>query len=484
MQPIRYPLTFLIIVTLMQAGVMESAADTTPDEAPAPVTFTGVAGAPNGAWCWYQDERVVVDGDHPDGPLLLMSTVSFAPQGDPEHGDIDLLWYNVKTGEQGVFELHDQLQADDHNTAAILIRPDGRYLAVYSKHSSDNLVRWRVSSRPHDPTAWGPERTYENQIRVCYSNVFALDESDGGRRLYNFSRADGFDPNYFLSTDDGETWRYGGKLLTGPGGNEDDGQRPYLKYAAEGDRAIHFVTTDGHPRDEDNSIYHGFLSEGRVHHSDGTVMGPLSIERTSPYTANQFTTVLASGARFNGVPMHRAWTIDLHVDAEGRPYAALSARAGNDETDHRFLYAQWDGSQWRVREIAKAGGYLYQRERDYTGLVALHPHDPGVLFISTPVDPRDDQVLDHYEIFKGVTDDGGESWAWTPVTWNSNADNLRPVVPIWDGGNTAVLWLQGRITSYEDWDSQVVGRIVRTDELDTLAVRGQATITRPAIAPD
>ena len=55
-----------------------------------------------GAWCWYQDERAIVDEDAPGGPLLLASTVGFGPgRGTPGHGDIDLLWRNLATAETG-----------------------------------------------------------------------------------------------------------------------------------------------------------------------------------------------------------------------------------------------------------------------------------------------------------------------------------------------------------------------------------------------
>ncbi|GAB4108160.1 MAG: hypothetical protein Kow00105_14360 [Phycisphaeraceae bacterium] len=64
----------------------------TPSSADSPqtITFTGVPGAPNGAWCWYQDERVVVDTRHPDGPMLLLGTVSFSKTDPAEHGDSGL----------------------------------------------------------------------------------------------------------------------------------------------------------------------------------------------------------------------------------------------------------------------------------------------------------------------------------------------------------------------------------------------------------
>jgi hypothetical protein len=32
------------------------------------------------------------------------------------------------------------------------------------------------------------------------------------------------------------------------------------------------ITTEHHPRDFNNSIYHGFVSGGRIHRSDGTIV--------------------------------------------------------------------------------------------------------------------------------------------------------------------------------------------------------------------
>ena len=66
--------------------------------------------------------------------------------------------------------------------------------------------------------------------------------------------------------------------------------------------------------------------------------------------------------------MRRAWTIDVAIDELGLPYALFQARANDSNLDHRFFYARFDGSAWSVNEIAKAGGYLYAAEDDYTGL--------------------------------------------------------------------------------------------------------------------
>src|SRR5678809_1559714 len=83
----------------------------------------------NGAWCWYQDPRIVHD---PANNTLLISSVaaSEGPDGAARAGDIDLTSYDLSTGKSSRLVLHHALQPqDDHNAAAILIRPDGRYVA-------------------------------------------------------------------------------------------------------------------------------------------------------------------------------------------------------------------------------------------------------------------------------------------------------------------------------------------------------------------
>src|SRR5215212_4382971 len=80
----------------------------------------------NGAWCWYQDSRVV--HDQVNNTLLVSSVAaSEGADGAARAGDIDLTTYDLKNGKSSRFVLHHALQPqDDHNATAILIRPDGR----------------------------------------------------------------------------------------------------------------------------------------------------------------------------------------------------------------------------------------------------------------------------------------------------------------------------------------------------------------------
>ena len=59
----------------------------------------------------------------------------------------------------------------------------------------------------------------------------------------------------------------------------------------------------------------------------------------------------------------------------------------------------------------------------------------------------------------GATRDDGTSWSWTAVTSNSAVDNIRPIVPKWDGNHTALIWLRGKYAAYTNYDLDVVGTI-------------------------
>src|SRR5699024_4765610 len=115
-------------------------------------------------------------------------------------GDVDLHLVDLdRLGEGGsppgvdpaarTITLHPGLESDDHDNPALWHRADGRWLAVYSRHKSDDLTRWRISE-VDDPTRWGPEEVFDwrglfdspEQARaaggdrgVTYQNLHQLD---------------------------------------------------------------------------------------------------------------------------------------------------------------------------------------------------------------------------------------------------------------------------------------------------------------------
>ena len=161
------------------------------------------------------------------------------------------------------------------------------------------------------------------------------------------------------------------------------------------------------------------------------------------------------------------WVIDIELDANGNPRIVFSTRVPNlvaAENLRTYYYGRFDGSMWHVYPMAHAGSALSPAHPDYTGLVALDPRQPSHVYISTDVDPMTGEPLislrdqqRHFELLEGVTADEGRTWEWHPLTADSTADNIRPIVP--KGATGAVLWLRGTYRSYNDYDLEVVGTL-------------------------
>lgn len=422
----------------------------------------------NGAWSWFMDERAVVQ----DGKLIVgsMRAVGNAQSGrdDPNWGNVEVAVLDIDSGKTDRVVLHPHFEQDDHDNPALLSLPDGRLLAVFTRHAVERKVFYRISE-PHNPLEWGPLREIETPgedappfsgSNTTYSNVFRLKSG----RLINFYRGFNYDPNYMTSDDGGETWQLGGRLLAGR-----DGYGPYMKYAFDGDETIHFVATEDHPRNYDNNLYHAYLRNGEIYASDGSPLGPLSNTTDTKLTAWDLTKVFAGG------PDDVAWMVDLELDAKKRPCVISSVQKdGRDLSrkqggfDHRFHYARWDGERWQSHEIAYAGSRLYPGEDDYTGLAAIDPRNSNVIYISTNAEPTTGEPLiskadgkRHHELFRGETGDDGATWTWTPITANSTVDNLRPIVPKWDDRRTALVWMRGRyVNNHGEWTTAVVATIL------------------------
>ncbi len=401
----------------------------------------------NGSWCWFQDERAIIHNNQ-----LIFGSVAdrYGKNGEALDGNIEVTSYDLESRKSlGTYILHEKFEADDHNVPAILPLSDGRLLTVYSKHNTDSLIRYRIS-KGTNAREWEPEHSTIGSGGVCYSNLhFLKSDNNGNGRIYDFYRGAGRLPYYVFSDDQGEHWQTGYNLLTF------EKNWPYVKYASDGKSRIHFITTESHPIYWGCSIYHGYFENGKVYTSDGKLIRDLSEGPIQPTEATRI---------FEGDEQNNAWTTDIHLDKNGMPYIAYSVRK---DTDHiQYRYARWNGSSWDDNFLAFAGRALYEVERHYSGLVALDPDNPDVVYISTDADPVTEAPListrdnvRHYEIFRGTTLDFGQTWSWVPLTQNSIQDNVRPIMPKGNDQFKVVLWLRGSIKSYKDYNFDVVGLI-------------------------
>lgn len=406
---------------------------------------------PDGGWCWYQGPRAVVS----DGKLFMGSVQGYG-SGDALVGVYDLeadKWLGNVTMQKN-------FDRDDHNSPTFHIRDDGSVLAVYAKHGREKCHYLRVSD-PNDPMTWSGERElayeFENKRdHVTYMNLYPLSEEG---KLYNFFRGIEYNPSFVTSTDDGETWSEPVHFVESevPGRH-----RPYPNYASNGEDTIHVSTTDAHPRDFGNSLYHFAFRDGKFYHADGTRVKDLS--ETGPIKPSQMQMIYKGSMTtdkpqgFESVP-NSAWTSSIEVDEDGHPHIGYTLYLSND--DHRYRLASWDGETWIDREVAFGGKCLYTRESSYTGLIALDPDDPEVVFISTDVDPKTGEDFGGFhEIYRARIgpDDDITTIDWQPVTSNSPERNIRPVI-VRDGDQRIVLWLRGDFRTFVNYQMDVVGLV-------------------------
>jgi hypothetical protein len=431
------------------AGGAGGAPDDFPFDA-TPVVLTNDAG-----YCWFEDPRALFVGH-----ALVVGNVASGWQTASKRGDIESIVYDFDSSKATVTELHDRLELDDHDSPAYVLRPDGKLLAMYAKHGTENHSYYRVSSGT-SLTLWDAERTFTptSSTRLTYSNLFLLKAENN--RIYDFYRGlnDSYKPSFAYSEDGGDTWLSGNIVINVPSTQK---HRPYVRYASNGNDTVHLLYTEAHPRDYDNSLYHVFYRGGSLRQSSGAELHPLSQGLTQPTEGTRI---------FQGDADHVAWGMDLELDANERPVAAYSVQVGSaglptgqGGDDIRYRYARWDGSSWKDFPLAYGGSRLYSGEDDYSGLASIDPADVNVVYLSTNADPVSGKPLissadskRHYELFRATTTDGGQSWQFTPITRNSTLDNLRPLVPPPSAdGRRALLWLRGVYRTYTDYQQELL----------------------------
>ena len=417
----------------------------------------------DGGWCWFEDERAVVQ----NGKLIIGSVASGAHDA-ARRGNIEVVSYDLATTELQRRVLHHRFELDDHDSPAFTVLADGRILAMYSKHGRDNQIHYRITKRAGDISRWQDERVFvpSKSSRVTYSNLHRLDsENDGGGRLYNFYRGydNSFKPSWMTSDDDGQSWTEHGFWIDFPARQR---HRPYVKYISDGKGTVHFVFTEAHPRDFNNSLYHAYYRGGRFYRSDGSLVKAAT---EGPITPAEATKIFA------GDEDNVAWPCDVHLDRQARPVVVYSVQKNSAGlppghvdagADHRYRLARWDGDVWVDCQIAYAGSRLYKREDDYTGLACLDPNDTARVFLSSNVNIQTGErtASGRYEIYQGQMSESEQTCHWTAITENSAVDNLRPIVPMSTSGDAILLWLRGHLRTYTDYDLDVVGTILPSGE--------------------
>lgn len=384
----------------------------------------------DGAWCWFADPRAIYHKGLKEQTYCAWIT---------KDGDIVISSYNHQTGEYIQKTLVKALQKDDHANPSIFIRNDGRIILFYSKHF-DTVMRRVISTNPEDISSWGAEYTFGSN--VTYPYPFQV-----GDDIVIFYRGDAdWHPMMAVSKDNGETFLPQQKFIIG------GGQRPYTRFAQDRTGAIHMAFTTGHPRNEaSNKIYYACYKNGALYRANGTLI------KSYTGTSTALNIDLNEAETVYNASVGKGWIWDVTVDEDLNPVMVYASFPS--DTDHRYHYARWTGSQWFQKELTKGGKWFPQTpvgttepEPNYSGGIIMDYNEPSVVYLSKP-------VKGVFEIFKYTTPDKGATWDSTAITWNTPAHllNVRPIVPRHHKeGYFDVIWMRGTYKYYTDYNTALV----------------------------
>lgn len=420
--------------------------------------------ASNGSWCWFQDERAVIDTAK---NKLIVGSANMS-------SGVDLAIFDITNKKYETKRFGGLEYSDDHNSPGLLVAPNGNYIAMWAHHY-DSKHRYSIYSNGQ----WSNEKSVNwsqwgsvSDCKVAYSNLYYLSDE---KRILSCGRVFDRAPNFIYSDDNGQSWKYGGQLTTNSSNTYNKG---YYKYWGNGKDRIDMVFTEEHPRDQTTSIYHGYIHDKKMYNSEGVLADDDIYSKDKIPTFEAFTKVFEHGTKVNGVEMGRCWQHDIARYDDSTIVILFKARADDKKDDHRNFYARFNGTKWSVHYIGKAGTFFYGNEHDYVGLGSVNPDDPNRIYLSTAYNPGDDNAKpsSKREIWRGTTTDQGATWEWEPVTANSSRDNFRPIVPKWKPGKEALLWFRGNYITAQNVNTEAVGTFYEYDPPGKVAAFSPANI--------
>jgi hypothetical protein len=151
---------------------------------------------------------------------------------------------------------------------------------------------------------------------------------------------------------------------------------------------------------------------------------------------------------------HRCWIWDIAVNETYQPTVVFATFPDDAEQDHRYNLSYWNGTNWVLVNISKAGTSLYypieNDETSYSGGIYLDHENTSIVYLS-----RND-IFNNYEIQKVTTLDHWSTFSFTNITNNSEHKNIRPVTIRNHTDDMILIWLHGSYTTYTNYDTEVM----------------------------
>ncbi len=445
----------IAFTVILVAPALNLAADTLP-EADSPNAAAGepVELAADGGW-GYAGRHAVIARD-----TLFFSYLDSA-------GGKWVAAYHFQSGEITRSQVG-KGPADLHGANPLMIRPDGRIQVFIEKGGYyDKRIRWRVSAEPWSVAEFGPLRESELEGDIIQGRQFypLVHRASGKVYLIINARRDGHlrETVVWKSPDGGDSWtEYHSLWGLGKGLS---GNRCYTRAYIEGDH-IHLVTLRvgwgeplaGHPIGRTEGVYYVRydVKKKAFFRADGS--RAFRLAETPLYDTEPFDEIWHWEKDGDG--RQRALWGDIVADENGKPYvtfAVLDAVPRGQSALHDGYWAtpNEDG-RWRYHKVATlARGWDNTPERK-NHAIALDPEDPETVFIAKSTSKQDDLA----QVHRMRTPDGGRSWQTEAVLSDEGRLTTVVVPRVLDRSERKVdvLWLDGRMEGWSDYQTKVMTR--------------------------
>lgn len=378
----------------------------------------------SGTWCWFSYPQAVRYDDY-----TFFGYVT--PLGDIMAARYDHTNKTVTTAKLGTFEI------DDHNTPAFLKLASGKIAVFYTRHSVDNVLRYRVSAT-NNGIDFGAEQTFNSPAgNVCYSQVHRLTTTN---KILWFYRTNSTSWACRVSADDGATWSAEKVVFNFPA-------QAYMKSSIREAGNVILVALSTHPdhATSDHNVYAAFITDTlnvlTTPASGSVTLGNIDTGSSLPIAISSATLVYdwtKTG--------EKAWIWDTATFTGGE--SAITFSTLPSQQVHNYKYAFIDvAANWVVKAIVNdAGGTIADfREPSYSGGITLAKERKhrGKVYLSRKVDGR--WVIEEWR-----TPDKGNTWSVKNIAVEDEFKLIRPQSVV-NASDVKVMWISGAYAYYTEY---------------------------------
>lgn len=353
-----------------------------------------------------------------------------------EEGNMCLASYNHETKEYAYFKLA-QHEIDDHNSAGVMVLPDGRLLAVYTRHNKDKLIRWRISKKPEDITSFGEEQSVSSKNYITYAQLHRISDTEY-RIIYRYAMKSWATRVYNCETD---KWTNEYVWFT------EGLKRQYYMWTQEDREEGKFnIFMTGHPNNgPDQNIRYGyFTADGSIYTTGGKYVGDMDEELTIHKPDPRDFDIVYEAKEGEHTRLY-------DVSFMGEKVGVLYGVHQDGELNSKYYYAYYDetAKAWVNNYVCESGEALVSANM-YFGGMSFDKKNMQNLYVTRCV-----EGISRLE--KWTTTDYGATWTTTLIEEApEGVDLLRPLIPYNAHEDFDVLYMKGNYPSYIGYDTNIM----------------------------